>query len=204
MDSFLKNSFNETAIKNWLATEGKEWLWSILVAVVLVFGVIRPFIIQAYKIPSGSMRMTLVEGDKIFVNKFIYRFHPPQRGDIVVFRYPGDPNNPNESKDELKKDFIKRLVAFEDEIVEIKDGKIIVNGKILDDPLTFGKFYYFNQGTFGHPYQQIKVPKASYFVLGDNSGSSRDSRFWGFVPKKNMIGKALFRWWPLNRVGMLK
>src|SRR3990167_456530 len=91
--------------------EGKEWAQSILVALILTL-VIRTYVIQAFKIPSGSMRPTLMEGDKLFVNKYIYRFNPPGRGDIIVFRYPGNPKNPLETVRDRKKDFIKRLVAF--------------------------------------------------------------------------------------------
>ena len=173
--------------------EGKEWAQSIVVALVLTL-IIRTFVIQAFKIPSGSMRPTLMEGDKLFVNKYTYRFHPPQRGDIIVFKYPQDP----------KKDFIKRLAAFENETVEIKDGKIFVDGKVLADPATFGKFYYYNHDPFGGPHEQVRIPKDAYFVLGDNSANSTDSRFWGFVPKANLVGKAVFRWWPVRKIGTLK
>lgn len=173
--------------------EIKEWTHSIIVALILTL-VIRTFVVQAFKIPSGSMRPTLLEGDKLFVNKYVYRFEKPQRGDIIVFKYPEDP----------KKDFIKRLVAMEGETVEIKDGKIVVDGKALDDSESFGKFYYYNHDPFGGPYDKIKVPQNSYYVLGDNSANSTDSRFWGFVPGKNVIGKAIFRWWPLNRIGKIE
>ena len=180
-------------LKQWFMTEGKEWAQSIIVALILTL-IIRTFVIQAFKIPSGSMRPTLMEGDKLFVNKYTYRFHPPQRGDIIVFKYPEDP----------KKDFIKRLVAFEHETVENKDGKIYVEGKVLEDPSTFGKFYYYNHDPFGGPGEKIQIPKDSYYVLGDNSANSTDSRFWGFVPKANLVGKAVFRWWPPRKIGILK
>lgn len=178
--------------EDWIR-EAKEWGQSILVALVLTL-IIRAYVIQAFKIPSGSMRPTLMEGDKLFVNKFIYRFKPMRPGDIIVFKYPGDP----------KKDFIKRLVALEGQVVEIRDGKAIVDGEILDDPETFGKFYYYNHDPFGGPDEKIKVPKDAVYVLGDNSANSTDSRFWGFVPKKNIHGKAVFRWWPLQKIGELK
>ena len=87
--------------------------------------------------------------------------------------------------------------------MEIHDGKIYVNGKVLEDPKTFGRFYYYNHDPYGGPNEKIKVPEDSYYVLGDNSSNSTDSRFWGFVPKKNMVGKALVRWWPLNRLGQI-
>ena len=176
-----------------LKREIKEWAQSIIIALILTL-IIRTFVVQAFKIPSGSMRPTLMEGDKLFVNKFIYRFKPMERGDIVVFRYPGEP----------KKDFIKRLVAFEGETVEIRDGKIYIDGKILDEAETFGKFYYYNHDPFGGPNEKIKIPKDAYYVLGDNSANSTYSRFWGFVPKKNVIGKAIFRWWPPGRMGKIE
>lgn len=180
-------------LKATLKREAKEWAHSILVAAVLTL-IIRAFVIQAFKIPSGSMIPTLLIGDKLFVNKFIYRFEPPKRGDIIVFKYPKDP----------KKDFIKRLVAWGGETVEIRDGKIYVDDKVLDDPETFGKFYYINHDPYGGPNEKITVPPDSYYVLGDNSGNSTDSRFWGFVPKKSVLGKALVRWWPLNRMGKIQ
>jgi signal peptidase I len=185
-----------------LIREAKEWTQSIVIALVLTL-IIRTFVVQAFKIPSGSMRPTLMEGDKLFVNKYVYRFNDPERGDIVVFKYPGNSNNPLESKDEQKKDFIKRVIAFGNETVEIRDGKIFIDGKKLDDPETFGKFYYYNHDPFGGPYEKIKVPADSYYVLGDNSANSTDSRFWGFVPKKRLVGKAILRWWPLNRLGKI-
>lgn len=173
--------------------EAKEWAQSIIVALILTL-IIRTFVIQAFKIPSGSMIPTLLVGDKLFVNKYVYRFESPKHGDIIVFKYPDDP----------KKDFIKRLVAVGGEIVEIRNGKIIVNDTTLDDPNTFGKFYYYNHEPYGGPGMKVRVPDDSYFVLGDNSANSTDSRFWGFVPKKNVLGKAIFRWWPLNRLGKIE
>lgn len=184
---FLKDIPQETLVR-----ETKEWVNSILVALVLTL-IIRTYVVQAFKIPSGSMIPTLQIGDKLFVNKYLYRFEEPRRGDIIVFKYPVDP----------KKDFIKRLVGLSGDEVEIRDGKIYVNGRVLDDPGSFGKFYYYNHDPYAAPRQVIKVPADSYFVLGDNSANSTDSRFWGFVPKKNVLGKAIFRWWPLNRFGKI-
>ena len=179
--------------KETVKREIKEWIHSIVVALALTL-VIRTFVVQAFKIPSGSMRPTLLEGDKLFVNKYIYRFEPPKRGDIIVFRYPVDP----------KKDFIKRLVALGGETVEIRDGKIYVDGQVLQDPASFGKFFYYNHDPFGGPNEPVRVPADAYFVLGDNSANSTDSRFWGFVPKKSVLGKAFFRWWPPRRIGTVK
>lgn len=182
----------------------REWIESIVVAFVLAM-VIRVFFVQAFKIPTGSMRMTLLEGDIILVNKFIYgakipltdwRLKPvrqPQRGDVIVFIYPENP----------RKDFIKRLVATEGESVEIKNGTIYINDKPLENPL-FSQRYYYNRGDYAKEGQKIVVPKDNYFVLGDNSASSQDSRYWGFVPHNNILGKAILIYWPPQRMRIIK
>ena len=160
----------------------REWFESIIIAFILAM-FIRTFIIQAFKIPSGSMRPTLIEGDRILVSKFIYGakipftdlrlpgIRNPNRGDVVVFIYPKDPS----------RDFIKRLIATDKEIVQIKDGKIYIDGRALDDP-KFAR-YYSNRGPYGGD-SEVIVPPKSFYVLGDNSTSSQDSRYWGFVPDK--------------------
>lgn len=182
----------------------RDWVESIIVAFLLAM-VIRAFVVQAFKIPTGSMRMTLLEGDLILVNKFIYgakvpfmnlrlpALREPKRGDVLVFIYPED-------KD---KDFIKRLVGLPGETVEIKGGSIYINDKPAQEPV-FNRVYYYNRGDFGAEGQKITVPKGSYFVLGDNSASSKDSRYWGFVPKDNLLGKALIVYWPLSRMRAIK
>ena len=182
----------------------KEWAESIIIAVILAL-VIRTFVVQAFKIPSGSMIPTFQVGDRIFVNKFIYgakvpflnmnlpAVRSPKRGDIVVFIAPDTP----------QKDFIKRLIAVGGEKVQIKDGRILINGKVVDEPSSVRSVYYYNSGDYGREDRVIEVPKDSYFVLGDNSASSRDSRFWGFVPKKNLLGKVIFVYWPLHRMKVI-
>jgi len=179
--------------KDKVKKEAREWIEAAAVALILTL-VIRTFVVQAFKIPSGSMIPTLIQGDKLFVNKFIYRFHEPERWDIIVFKYPEDP----------KKDFIKRVVAFEGEEIEIRDGMIYVNGQAQKPPQQIHELFYYNQAPFAGTGQKITVPDDSYFVLGDNSLSSRDSRYWGFVPKKHLVGKAFFRWWPLGRISQLE
>ncbi len=169
----------------------RENIESIIWAVVIAL-VIRTFIIAPFKIPSGSMRMTLVEGDRILVSKFVYRFREPQRGEIVVFKFPGDPKRP----------FIKRLAAVGGDHVEIRDGQVLVNGKPEESDV-MQHTYYYNQGQYAQPGQSTDVPAKSFFMLGDNSGSSHDSRFWGFVPKKLIIGKAVCIFWPPNRIRLL-
>lgn len=182
----------------------REWTESIIVAFILAM-VIRTFVVQAFKIPSASMTPTLLVGDIILVNKFLYgakipftdlrlpKLRDPQRGDCIVFIYPENP----------KKDFIKRLVGLPGEVVEIKKGTIFINGKpILELP--FSQIYYQNKGDLAQEGKPIVVPENEYFVLGDNSGSSQDSRYWGFVPKNNILGKAILIYWPFGRVRMIK
>lgn len=183
-------------------TATREWIETLLIAVVLAL-LIRVFIVQSFKIPSGSMRPTLKEGDKILVNKFIYgakvpftniRFpaiRTPQIPDVVVFKYPLNP----------KRDFIKRFIAKEGDEVRIKDGKIFINSEVVDIPAV-AKNYYYAGGPYGK--DKINVPQGHYYVLGDNSNVSRDSRYWGYVPEDNLIGKAFFIFWPPHRIGILR
>jgi len=208
----------------------REWVESILVALVLAV-VIRSYIIQPFKIPTGSMRMTLIEGDHLFVDKWTYGpqllppmfwdigfqennpllsvrwpqfllpmtkmrlpgLRKPHRGDIIVFVYPVDPT----------KDFIKRLIAVGGETVQIKDGAIFIDGKEVTDP-RIKKTYYYNRGDYGAEGQTVHVPPGYVFVMGDNSGSSYDSRYWGFVPETSIIGKADFLFWPLDRIRIIQ
>jgi signal peptidase I len=172
----------------------KEWVEPILLAVILAL-IIRTFFFQAFKIPTGSMRPTLLEKDRVLVNKILYRFREPARGDIVVFRYPVDG----------KRDFIKRLAALPGETIEIRAGKVLINGTPVDESSPFRKFYYYNREDweFGGEDDKIQVPQDAYFVLGDNSAQSSDSRNWGFVPKKNMVGKAFMVYWPPKRVRLV-
>jgi len=182
----------------------REWVESIVVAFILAM-VIRTFVVQAFKIPTGSMRTTLLEGDLILVNKFIYgakipltdlslpALRQPKRGDVIVFISPESP----------KKDFIKRLVALPGETAEIKSGTVYINDKPLTDSV-FNQRYYYNRGEFGQEGKKIKIPENNFFVLGDNSASSQDSRYWGFVPRKNILGKALVIYWPPQRTRMIR
>ena len=153
---------------------------------------IRTFVVAPFKIPSGSMRPTLMEGDRILVSKFLYRFREPQRGEIIVFRFPENPRRP----------YIKRLVAVGGDRVEIREGRMVINGQVV--PERFARAYYYNQGQYGLPESVVEVPPDAFFVLGDNSASSHDSRFWGFVPRRLLIGKALCIFWPPQRIRALR
>ncbi len=171
----------------------KEWVEPVIVAVILAL-IIRTFVVQAFKIPTGSMRPTLIEGDRILVNKFIYKFRDPERGDIIVFRSPED----------KKKDFIKRLVALPGEKIEISNGSILIHGKAVEGDSVLRERYYYNRGDYGRKGQELGVPENAYYVLGDNSISSRDSRYWGFLPEKYLEGKAFLIYWPPKRIRILR
>ncbi|MBI3324400.1 MAG: signal peptidase I [Candidatus Omnitrophica bacterium] len=175
------------AFKSALQENIESLVWAVAIALF-----IRTFIVAPFKIPSGSMRPTLMEGDRILVSKFSYRFHEPHRADIVVFRYPEDPKRP----------FIKRLAGIGNDQVEIRDGHVLVNGQPSDSPV-MQHIRYINQGPYGQEARPIHVPGGMFFVLGDNSPSSHDSRFWGFVPRKLMIGRALCIFWPPQRIRLL-
>ncbi len=176
----------------------REYIEAFAVAIVLAL-FIRTFVVQAFKIPSGSMEPTLLVGDHILVNKFIYGehipftdikildFRDPKRGEIIVFVYP---------KDESK-DFIKRVIGVEGDTVEIKDKKVFINGQPFDDP--YGHFKD-NAIIPGHVqprdnFGPITVPEDSIFVMGDNRDRSADSRFWGFVRLNQVKGKAFLIYW---------
>lgn len=173
-----------------------EYVEAIVIAIVLAF-LIRKFVIQAYKIPSGSMLETLQIGDHILVNKFIYRFTEPKRGDIIVFKYPGD----------KKRDFIKRLVGLPGETLEIKDKKVYINGSPLNESYAVYKdkmsifnknhpaFYYDPYARHRDNYGPITISENRYFMMGDNRDFSQDSRYWGLLDRDLIEGKALLIYW---------
>lgn len=166
---------------NW-AEEIKEWVVSILVAVILAF-FIRYFIVELYMVEGPSMRPTLLNGERLVVNKFIYRFQPPQRGDVLIFRYPKDPS----------RDFIKRVIAVAGDTIEIRDGRIFLNGELQDEQ-------YILERTRGS-YPLSTVPQGHVFVMGDNRNNSEDSRFRdvGFVSLELIKGKAIYVFWPFDQ-----
>jgi len=183
-------------------TNRKKIIWeyakAIITALVLAM-LIRTFIIQAFKIPSGSMIPTLLVGDHILVNKFLYGtkipfsdkkvliFKKPERGDIMVFKYPENPS----------KDFIKRVVAVEGDVIESKNKEIYVNGSRVKEPYTqhtdssMRPMGIEPRDNFG----PVIVPKNKYYVMGDNRDQSYDSRYWGYVDSKDIRGKALILYW---------
>ncbi len=165
-----------------------EWVKSLVVAFVLAM-FIRTFFFQAFKIPSSSMYPTLRIGDHLIANKLVYRFRDPGRGEVVIFKFP----------DNTRRDFVKRLVGRPGEKVKIAGGKIYIDGKEATDSRIAGREYFNDEGM-----PEITVPADKYFVLGDNSANSYDSRYWGFVPRRDFLGEALFIYWPPKRWGVVK
>ena len=218
--------------------EWAETIWS----AVLIAAFIMYFVVQAFEIPSGSMRVTLLEGDHLFVNKFVYGIHMPLSGgkrilplrtvqhkDIIVFRAPQTALTPDERKLGVRKDFIKRCVALGGDVVEVKNKKLFVNGKAVDEPyLNFedrniyptvkvfsnsqeyqrkweaGQFAYLSSDVIRDNFGPVVVPEGCYFAMGDNRDRSFDSRYWGPLPDKNLKGKPLLLYWPLNRFRLIK
>jgi signal peptidase I len=164
-----------------------EYLVILLVSFALVFGFVRPFVMEAFWIPSGSMIPTLEIGDRVLVNKFIYRFTDPSRGDIIVF----------ESVDNSNEDLIKRVVGLPGDKIAVRGGKLFVNGEPQREPYTNKKL---PDRSF---FAKTTVPKNHVFVMGDNRGNSADSRVFGPLPEKNIEGEAFLRFWPPDRIGLL-
>jgi signal peptidase I len=164
-----------------------EYLVILLVSFALVFGFVRPFVMEAFWIPSGSMIPTLEIGDRVLVNKFIYRFTDPKRGDIIVFK----------SVDNSSEDLIKRVVGLPEDKIAVRGGKLFVNGEPQKEPYTNKKL---PDRSF---YAKTTVPKNHVFVMGDNRGNSADSRVFGPLPEKNIEGEAFLRFWPPDRIGLL-
>jgi signal peptidase I len=176
----------------------REYAESIIIAIILAL-IIRTFLVQAFKIPSGSMEDTLAIGDHILVNKFIYgtkipfadkrilKIRDPRRGDVIVFEYPEDPS----------KDFIKRVIGTPGDVIEEKDKKVYINGQPYVNPHEVHKEADLipreqnPRDNFG----PVKVPENSYFVMGDNRDRSYDSRFWGFVKNSKIKGLAFIKYW---------
>lgn len=189
----------------------KETVETIVFVVVMVV-IIRFFIGEIRWIPSASMHPTLIEGDRIFVERFSRFFSSPKRGDIIVF-YPPDTDiktDPLSVMERLTgffcKDiaYIKRVIGIPGDTLEIKEflnGKfqVYINDKPIDEPYIMSPDDYIpcSDGMFCGP---MKIPAGNYFMMGDNRGNSQDSRFWGFLPEERVIGKAIFLFWPLNRL----
>jgi len=162
----------------------RDWLHTLVVAGGL-FLFTETFLLQGFSVHGSCMEPNLYTGERLLGNKLRYRLHPPQRGDVVVFRYPDNP----------RKIYVKRVVALPGEMIAIRDGTVYLNGKPLHES------YVINPAHGSYP--PARVPSGQYFVLGDNRDHSSDSRAWGFVPTRHLEGKVWLRYWPLRRAGIL-
>jgi len=170
-----------------LRKEIRIWTRDLLIAIGLAL-VIIVFLYQPVKVEGTSMAPLLSDQERIFINKFVYRFEPIERGDVVVFWYPLDHT----------KSFIKRVVGLPGEMVEIRQGTLYVNGKVVPEPYVPPQ--YEDSSDFG----PVRVPKESFFVLGDHHISSNDSRVFGPVSSQYIYGRAVFAYWPVDHFGSLE
>jgi signal peptidase I len=180
---------------------GREYFESIVIAVILAL-FIRTFVVQAFKIPTGSMENNLLVGDHLLVNKFVFApttstlerkllpIDPIRRGDVIVFKYPEEP----------ERDFIKRVIGLPGETLEVRHKRVYINGRLLEEPYV----HYLlpprpndQESPFDkrENYGPVTVPPTQYFVMGDNRDNSADSRYWGFLPRDYVKGKALMVYW---------
>jgi len=203
-----------------------ETVESLCIAIALVFLVIRPFVVQAFYIPSGSMLPGLQLEDHILVNKMIYRFEEPKIGDVVVFKCPdyAEPSDPGVAMEvrslsakpaQLKefvstqhfnpddvKDYIKRVEGLPGDVLQVKNGALYRNGQKVNEPYIKQddeRFAYID-GEFG----PLKVPPHELFMMGDNRNNSNDCRFWGPLDRDRVVGKAWVRFYPGNRLGLIR
>lgn len=173
-------------------SEIREYVESLIIAVLLALFIIT-FIAQSFLVEGSSMEPSLQHGQRLMVEKVSYRFASPKRGEVVVFKYPGD----------RRRKFIKRIVGLPGDEILIKNGFLHINSVRLEEDFINGPTY----GTYSAPsFGPVIVPEDHYFVLGDNRRNSDDSRYpdVGFVPKEEIVGKALFTFWPLTQIGLTK
>jgi signal peptidase I len=157
-----------------------------LALAVVISVVLNLFVVQVTEVRQKSMETTLEQNDRVLVSKLDYRFGGPQRGDIIVFNPPNDSSIP----------YVKRVIAVGGEIIDLRDGKVFVNGKLLEVPQATGNTLP-QAPQIAYPF---KVPAGDVFVLGDNRLFSSDSRTFGAVPVSNIIGKVILRFWPFDRL----
>jgi signal peptidase I len=191
----LKKEFKKSTLR--------EYFESVVIAVILALFV-RTFVVQAFKIPTGSMENNLLIGDHLLVNKFVYGPAPTgiertilpigtiKRGEVLVFKYPEQPD----------RDFIKRVIGLPGETLEVRQKKVYINGKPLDEPYTHfltapssSAFHEETSFDVRESYGPVTIPPDHYFMMGDNRDNSQDSRYWGFLPRENIKGRALLIYW---------
>jgi signal peptidase I len=170
----------------WLPHEIRSWLRDLAVALALAMFIVV-FLYQPVKVEGTSMAPTISDQERIFINKFVYHFEPIHRGDVVVFWYPLDPS----------KSFIKRVVGLPGETVTIRSGHVYIDGREIREPYVLPR--YLDDAS----YSPVHVPAGEYYVMGDHRDSSDDSRVFGPVPRRNIYGKAVFAYWPVDRFGSI-
>jgi len=184
-----ENKTKVSGFKYWL-----NFVWEILKIVVISLAIVVPiryFLIQPFYVQGASMEPNFLDGDYLIVNEVNYRFENPQRGDVVIFKYPLDPSQ----------FFIKRIIGLPGETVKIEDGRIFILGEDKKKVILNESDYLRDVYTAGG--MEIVLKEGEYFVLGDNRGSSSDSRKWGVLLRSLIIGKAWIRAWPFDRLGVL-
>lgn len=164
-----------------------------VVVALSIFVVFYLFIVQPHQVKGASMDPTFHDGEYILTDKIDYRLHAPQRGDVIVFIAPRNPDY----------DYIKRIIGIPGDTVSIKDGSVYVNNQLLEENYINSETIIL-PGEFVKNNQEIKLQTDEYFVLGDNRSHSSDSRSWGTVPRKDIIGRAFFRYWPFTKFGMIQ
>ena len=179
-----------------------EYIKTFAVAFVLVFGFMRPFVVEAFKIPSSSMEDTLLIGDRILVAKFAYGiripftdsrildFHKPERGDIFVFDPPPGAGDQN---------LIKRIVGLPGDVIQVREGELYRNNKAVENEDYIKRYFFSNMRR--QDFGPVEVPPGHVFAMGDNRDLSRDSRAWGFVPFENIKGQVFLRYWSWDKDG---
>jgi signal peptidase I len=173
------------------AGRSRSWLRGWLRDVVISLGVsvfIIVFLYQPVKVEGTSMMPTLADQERVFINKFVYKLEPVHRGDVVVFRYPRDPS----------KNYIKRVIALAGDRVRIDDGVVYVNDRRLPEPYLPEDYWD------ARSYPETVIPRRAYFLLGDHRNLSNDSRDFGPVAEKYIYGKAVFGYWPIEKMGKLR
>ena len=169
-----------------LLPDWRSWVRDLGISLILA-GIVIVFLYQPVKVEGTSMMPRLVDQERIFINKFVYQLGPISRGDVVVFRYPFDP----------AKSYIKRVVGLPGETVRLVNGTVFINGRKLEEGYV-GEEFRDRQSQ-----APLVIPPDQYYVLGDRRNSSNDSRVWGPVPQQYIYGKAVFAYWPMNRLGFL-
>lgn len=169
-----------------LGREVLEWALLLLLAWV-ISSLVRVYILDTRIVPTGSMLPTIQLEDRLIVDKLFFKFSPLKRGDIVVFHAPPAANETD--------DLVKRIIGLPGETLEVRDGYVWINGEPLKESYILE--------TPAYSYGPVSIPANSYFVMGDNRNNSKDSHFWGFLPKENITGKVVLRYWPLKSFGVL-